>query len=62
LKVNDGFTVKGEVEALSRELTNISKQHYFLDLGIRYIFNEPIEKDKLVFVTSLIKDKFKFDF
>lgn len=62
LKVNDGYSVKGQVETLSAELTNISKQHYFLDIAIASLFADPTNKDKLVFITSLIKDKFKFDF
>lgn len=60
--MNDGYSLKGQVETLSAELTDISKQHYFLDIAIASLFADPAHKDKLVFITSLIKDKFKFDF
>lgn len=62
LKLNDGYTVKGEVEAVSTELTAMAKQPAFLDVAIRSLQSEPPERNRLVFVTSLVKDKFKFDF
>jgi hypothetical protein len=40
----------------------MAKQPYFLEIAIRSILTEPPERNRLVFVSSLIKDKFKFDF
>lgn len=31
-------------------------------IAFPFILNEKYEKDKLVFITSLIKDRFKYDF
>jgi len=40
----------------------MAKQSHFLEVALRTMLAEPRERNRLVFVSSLIKDKFKFDF
>lgn len=50
------------MEAVSAELTSMAKQPFFLEVAIRTLLAEAPERNRLVFVSSLLKDKFKFDF
>jgi hypothetical protein len=51
-----------QIEAVSKELTAFSKQHGFLDIAFEMLLHYDCCKEQTILLTSLVKDKFKFDY
>ena len=65
LELNNSSTKKAEVQAASEELSNFSKELAFLPTAYQVLLTmdekQIKRKEKQILLTSLIKDKFKFE-
>jgi len=60
LSLNQSTTNNSRVHTISDELTSFMRKPTSIDIILKLILTQGFPKDKLVMMTSLFKDKFKY--